>query len=125
MRPTLVGLLLGCVILFAACDPGAEITYNNLTGQQLCIYESERSEPSGIGQRGCGEVAPEEKQAYLHGPCRGDDPLWIVITIGPGGEHVYSRLATCGEWDGETVTIEQRGEQLMVTDSLPSETPSP
>ena len=125
MRSGLIGLLLGCAIIFAACDPAAAITYDNLTGQRLCVYESERSAPSATSDRGCNEVAPKEKQSYLHGPCSGDDPLWILITIGPGGKHVYSRFATCEEWDGETVTIEQRGDEFVVTDSLPDGTPSP
>jgi hypothetical protein len=126
MRSALIGLLLGCAIVFAACDPAAAITYDNLTGQRLCVYESyRRSAPSATGERGCNEVAPNEKLTYGHGPCSGDDPVWILITVGPGGKHIYSRFATCEEWDGEAVTIEQRGDEFAVTDSLPDGTPSP
>ncbi len=125
MRWILIAPLLGFAIVLSGCDPSPNITYDNQTGYLLCAVDSGRGPPKATPER-CDEIEPNERQSYLTSVCSGDDPLWILMTVGPGGEEIYGpKLATCEEWDGATVTIQLRGDEFVVTDSLPDNTPSP
>ena len=54
-------------------------------------------------------------------------PITMIITVKQGGDQIYSRTATCGEWQdsGGRFVIEQEADEFIVTDSLPDSTPSP
>ncbi|MEX1252890.1 MAG: hypothetical protein WEE64_00980 [Dehalococcoidia bacterium] len=49
----------------------------------------------------------------------------MIITVKEGGREVYRRTASCGEWNdsGKRLIIEQKGDEFIVTDSLPDSTP--
>lgn len=115
-----LALLLGSLVVLTACDPSARMTYDNQTGQRLCVYPGYQ----GADPDFCDAVEPNEHQTYEH-ICTGDEPVWNVITAGQGGAEIYRRVATCEEWDDATVTIQQRGDEFVVTDDLPDRTPRP
>jgi len=117
MRAVLSVMLFGSAfLLLTACDPAPNVTYDNQTEYRLCTYPSEAASAEF-----CDEIEPNEGQSYLMKVCSGDDPLWITLAVGQGGATIYTRFATCGEWDGTTVTIQQHGDEFVVTDSLPGE----
>ena len=128
MRPILVALLLGCVIVFSACwvnENEVKLTFVNESDVGLCFNLSSSSAATGDF---CGEVKARGKSVWRPG-CSpsGDQPITVVLSVGPGGREIYNRTATCNEWEesGAKFTIEQRGDELVVTDSLPDATPSP
>ena len=118
MKSIFLALLLGLAFLFAACESGPTITYDNQTRHRLCVKVSQAGPPSNTNS--CADVPPNEKQEYFSTICSGDDLVWISITVGLSGQEIYGpRLATCEEWDGSTVTIQQRVDEFVVSDNLP------
>ncbi len=124
MRAIIVAILIGFAFILAACDPSPEIIYDNQTEQTLCFYSSEKGPPTASLE--CGNaVKASQRKSYLTGICRGDDVEWVMLTVGPGGDQIYTKMATCEEWDRATITIQERGGQFVVTDTLPLPTPTP
>ena len=128
MRPILVALLLGCVIVFAACwlsENRVKLSFVNDSDELLCFN---LSSADAAGGDYCDEVRPRRTSVWRP-ECSpsGNQPLTVVLSLGPGGREVYNRTATCNEWEasGAKFTIEQRGDEFVVTDSLPDSTPSP
>ncbi len=128
MRSILVALLLGCVIVFSACwvnENEVKLTFVNESDVGLCFNLSSSSAATGDF---CGEVKAQGKSVWRPG-CSpsGDQPITVVLSVGPGGREIYNRTATCNEWEesGAKFTIEQRGDELVVTDSLQDGTSTP
>ena len=128
MRPILVALLLGCVIVFAACwlsENRVKMTFVNDSDALLCFNLSSAEAARGDS---CGEVKSRRTSVWRPG-CSpsGSEPLTVVLSLGQGGREIYNRTATCNEWEasGAKFTIEQRGDEFVVTESLPDSTPSP
>ncbi len=131
MRAILVALLLGSVTFFAAClDSGEQVklTFVNDSDSRLCFNLSSAGAARGDT---CSEVKPRGTSIWRPGCGYGTDaernPLTVVLTVGPGGREIYNRTALCNEWEesGARFTIEQRGDEFVVTDSLQDATPSP
>jgi len=125
-RTALVGLLLVLGALLVACDPGIGITIVNESASAICWYSSgnyghggERPDSSDPDEK-CSLVAAGE----THGPsvvlCHSGNAKWVVLTLGSGGPEIYSREATCGEWEaaGATITIRQRDGEFVVDDGF-------
>ena len=128
MRSVLVASLLGSTIVFSACwvnENEVKLTFVNESDVGLCFNLSSSSAATGDF---CGEVKPRGTTAWIPG-CSpsGDQLITVVLTVGQGGREIYNRTATCNEWEDALATfiIKQRGDELVVTDSLPDATPSP
>jgi hypothetical protein len=128
MRSILVALLLGCVIVFSACwlnENEVKLTFVNSSDSLLCFNLNSWIAASGDF---CNEVKARDTSVWRPG-CSpsGDQPITVVLSVGPGGREIYNRTATCNEWEesGAKFTIEQRGDELVVTDSLPDGSPTP
>ena len=128
MRSILVALLLGCVIVFAACwlvENRVKMTFVNDSDAPLCFNLS-----SAAAERGdtCSRVKPRGTTVWSpECSSAGEEPLMVVLSLEQGGRDVYNRTATCNEWEepGARFTIEQRGDEFIVMDSLPDGTSSP
>ena len=118
MRGILVTLLFGSAIVLSACDPAASITFDNRTEHRLCRYESKKADPPQADPEHCDAVEPNERITSSGPVCRGDDLVWILITVGQGGDDIYTKQAMCEEWEGATVTIQRRDDEFVVTDTL-------
>jgi len=98
------------------------LTFVNETDSLLCFNVDAAS-----GEF-CDEVKPQAKSVWRP-ECgqAGKQPLTIVLTLGQGGPEVYNGTATCDEWEdsGGKFMIEQRGGEIVVTDSLPDSAPGP
>src|SRR3972149_2129167 len=131
MGSILVALLLGGLIVGVGCLDEAlgerhiKLTFINSSDSLLCFNLSSAEAARGDS---CGEVKSRRTSVWRP-RCSpsGSEPLTVVLSLGPGGREVYNRTATCDEWEasGAKFTIEQRGDELVVTDSLPDSTPSP
>ncbi len=127
MRPILVALLLGWVIVSAACldERTIKLTFVNSSDSLLCFNLS-----SAAAARGdtCGEVKPRGTTVWRP-ECgqAGEQPLTVVLSVPPGGREIYNRTATCNEWEDAQATfiIKQRGGELVVADSLPDAITNP
>ncbi len=128
MRSVFIALLLGSIIVLAACwynDNDVKLTFVNSSDSLLCF----RLSSAGAARVDfCDEVKPRGRSAWIPG-CSpsGDQPITVVLTVGPGGREIYNRTATCNEWEDALATfiIKQRGDELVVSDSLPSELNTP
>ncbi len=108
--------LFATVPLLAACDPGIGIRFENRTDSLICLNPRETDEsPTGP----CDEIEPRETVTYGM-LCTSDRERSVTLTDGVGGEVLYRRTATCGEWEdsGATVTIDWDGDNFIVTDSF-------
>lgn len=123
-------LFIGVLSVLAACiksDPEVSFTFDNKTDSLLCYFPN-----SGLARGGFCEadIQPHEKRAWGQ-ECGPHDPdsteAAVVLTVGPRGQVIYHKAATCKQWNDANakITIEQRGDQFVVTDSLPGATPSP
>ena len=129
MRSILVALLLGSLIVFAACwlidGNTVKMTFVNDSDSGLCFNLSSSAAASGDF---CGEVKARDTSVWRPG-CSpsGEQRLTVVLSIGPGGREIYNRTATCNDWEesGAKFVIVQRGDELVVTDSLPDGSPTP
>ena len=107
---------------------GFDIRYVNRTGQTLCVYDSSSGAPPGVSPRGCNQLDPSSDKTYTHGYCDApDETWWLLLTTGPGGEHIYLRSLTCEEWQDAdvTITVEQTDGGFAARDSLPGLSPTP
>jgi len=133
MRTTLSLLVLGSIAVLSACfgEARSEVrfTFLNNTDTRLCQVPGL---PDANAAELCDEVKPQGKthSTYECGfPAVEEDtsPLRLVLTAGLGGDIVYNRSAPCNEWkrSGATITIDNREEKFVVTDSLSDVAPSP
>ncbi|MEX0800619.1 MAG: hypothetical protein WD379_05325 [Dehalococcoidia bacterium] len=99
------------------------MTFINESDSLLCFNLS-----SAAAARGdtCGEIEPRGTTIWRP-ECgqAGKQPLTVVLSVGPGGREVYNGTVTCKEWEdsGAKFMIEQRGDELLVTDSLSGSAP--
>jgi len=143
MRSVFIALLLGSIIVFAACglttfpdEHPLKLTFINTSDSLLCFNTS------GTGVDFCNKVNPRGISFWRPGCGSGKgavrNPITVVLTVKQGDRRVvltekegerriYQRTATCKEWEdsGATFIIKQRGDEFIVTDSLPDAPPSP
>ncbi len=129
MRSVIVALLLGSVIVGVGClgqalgEHPIKLTFINSSDTPLCF-----GRPGG---RLCAEVKPRGISVWRPGCGIGEgavqNPITVVLIVKEGGRRIYQRTATCEEWEdsGATFIIKQRGDEFIVTDSLPDATSSP
>ena len=115
------------MIIFAACltENEVKMTFVNSSDSLLCFNQS--SEYAATGDF-CNEIKPRATSVWRPGGSpSGERPVIVVLNAGPRGREIYNRTATCNEWkeSGAKFTIEQRGDEFIVTDSLPDGTSSP
>lgn len=127
-----VSAMLCAIILLAACYGSdrsrVQFTFENNTDALLCLFPSSAD---AAWARLCDEVKPR-KDSVLAAPCGEpavkDDPtpITVVLTVGLGGEVIYTRMAPCNEWNasGAKITIDEQDGQFVVTDSLPEDASS-
>jgi hypothetical protein len=133
----LLGLALAGLASLSGCDclnhVEVKATFINGTDTLLCDHyfawganKSGRI-PDELGcAGGAGEtVKPHERRTRLPG-CGYYGPdeafnLTIVLTVFSDGRVIYNRTASCKEWNDANATfiIKQRGDDFVVTDSLP------
>jgi len=114
----MAALLLVFGISVCGESPRPDLTFFNNTDSLMCFYEYQ-SDPDV-----CLEVRPHGKTMF-RGECSGrqPQPMTVVLTVADGRQELYKRTALCEEWKkSDTFIIEQRGDELVITDSLP-ETP--
>jgi hypothetical protein len=129
-RSVLVASLLGCVIVLTACglttfpdEHPLKLTFINTSDSLLCFNAP------GLGF--CDEVKPRGISFWSPGCGSGKgavrNPITVVLSAHEEGIKIYQRTATCKEWEdaGATFIIKQRGDEFIVTDSLPDGTSSP
>jgi hypothetical protein len=131
MRSIFLAPLLGlAAILFAAClnsPVDVEMTFVNRSDSSLCLYHS--SNAPGIDA--CSEVKANARTVWTTGCGYAEEarsyPITVVLTLGEVGREIYSRTATCKEWQDADATfiIKQIGNEFIITDSLPSVARSP
>ena len=105
-------------IVFGACEPGSiKFRFDNRTSATLCFFQSEQSEALG----GCEAKVGELKVTRWEPECAPDQPETVILTVGDSGERIYSRTATCREWNetDRTFVIEQRDGEFVVTEPVP------
>jgi hypothetical protein len=134
MRTLITVLLSGFVgAITAACAffdyPEVTLTFINTTDALLCNHNvswpAGEADPIDARSWGCSaEVQPNGKTTWR--PECGDNApasafdLTVVLTLASDGREIYNRTETCEAWNDAhaTLVIEQRGEELVVTDSL-------
>jgi len=108
---------------------GFEVRYVNNTDAGLCVYDSTSGPPRGVGTRGCNKIEAHENKTYSHGYCdRPEEEWWLLVTDGPGGQHIYLSSLTCEQWQHSdpTITIDRVAGRFVVSEDLPNlATPSP
>jgi hypothetical protein len=103
-------------------------TFDNRTDSLLCYYLSPEAASAARCQQ---EVGPQAETAWTpgcgSGPGVEKNPITVVLTVKQGGRQIYNRTAECRVWQDSdrTFVIEQRGDELVVTDSLPDDTRGP
>lgn len=123
MRSIIIALLLGSALVLGACLPDSEqvkLSFENNSDSELCFNLTK------VSRGYCDEV--EARGTTVWRPeCHLKQALTIVLSVAEGRREIYNRTATCEEWiaSGAKFTIEQRGGELVVTDSLPDASPSP
>ena len=130
MRSVLVASLLGCAIVLTACglttypdEHPLKLTFINTSDSLLCFNSP------GLGF--CNEVKPRGISFWRPGCGFGKaavrNPITVVLSAHEEGIKIYQRTATCNDWDelGAKFIIVQRGDELVVTDSLPDGSPTP
>lgn len=128
-RPALVALLLSCSLVFSACggslfsENTVKMTFANESDSLLCFNLSS----AGAARADyCDEIKPNGTSVWRPGCDKaGKQPITVVLTLGPGGSEIYNRTAECNTWEesGAEFTIEARGDEFVVTDSLPDYLP--
>jgi hypothetical protein len=116
-----IGFLAVVIVLsIPACGETArpDIKVFNNTDALLCLYEF------AVVADSCDpEVKPHSKTVYS-GECSGTPPpsMQVVLIAAEGRREVYRRTELCREWkEWDTIIIEQQGDELVITDSLPDE----
>ena len=124
----LIALLVGIVIIFAACHEDVKLSFDNRTEALLCFYSSTKyaSEAECLD-----EVKPLKETTSVPGCGYGTDadkiPLTVVLTVKDGGRQIYQRTEECRIWQKSSrkFVIQQSGDDFVVTDPLAATTPSP
>ncbi len=130
MRSVLVASLLGFAIVLTACglttypdEHPLKLTFINTSDSLLCFGRS--------GVDFCDKVTARGISFWHPGCGSGKgavrNRITVVLTVKEGGRRIYQRTATCNEWEdaGATFIIKQRGDEFIVTDSLPDGSPNP
>ena len=112
------------IVIFTACglsfgpdDHPIKLTFINTSDSLLCFNSH------GFGF--CDEVKPRDTSIWRpgcgSGKGAGRNPITVVLSAHEEGIKIYQRTATCNEWEdsGGTFLIKQRGDDFIVTDSLP------
>lgn len=118
--------LLIVIVVGLGCGPASVLfTFDNRTDAVLCEY---RAPNPAAAARCSAELEPRAETEWERG-CAGDAniPITVIIAVKQGGDQIYRRTATCGEWldTDRRFVIEQEGDEFIVTDSLPDSAPSP
>ena len=139
--PPLASLLL-VLVLAAACISNperAEMTFNNTSDVPVCFHPSSvtgqrggiaETEDVAVAGRACDEIKPRAVSSRDTGCGYGDSArnhlVTVRLTAGPGGQRIYEKTVACFEWQDAHATfiIKRRGNEFVVTDSLPGETPT-
>ena len=123
-RVGLIPLLIGSLIMFARClgEPKVKVRFENKGDSDLC-FNFTKVIPGLCDEVRAGATTVSRPD------CKNPETttLTIVLSVAEGRREIYSRTATCKEWvaSGAKITIEKRGDELVITDSLPDATPSP
>ena len=131
MGSVFIALLIAIFAVSTACwlkHESVQFTFDNRTGSLLCSYPSQ---PDASSARCLSEIDPLAETTLGRG-C-GDGPgaekarIPVILTVKQGGRQIYNRTAECRVWQDSdrTFVIEQRGDEFVVTDSLPSELDTP
>lgn len=104
-------VLLGAVFA-AGCDPGINLEIRNQTDSDVCWYES-------LAHKVC-TLIPANKTTEWTTFCTGDEDQVVILKVVATTEVIYSRTATCREWEdsGAWVEVRQEGKRFVVEDSL-------
>jgi hypothetical protein len=126
LRPMVWVLVAVVMIGGLAClheAPRNKLTFVNETDSLLCFNRT--SEAAARGDV-CSELPADETTVWRPG-CGEFDMQPVVLTVGRGGPEIYKKTVSCDEWEesGGRIVIEQRGDKLVVTDSLTGSTPNP
>ena len=117
--PVVMLAMAGVMVFLVACAGSVKLTFINETDALLC-YSSSRASAEAGGR--CQEVRPNATSAFRPGcgNARQTSPVSAVLTLGQTDPLIY-------EWrdSGATITIGRRGDEFIVTDSLPAATPDP
>ena len=123
-----------CIVIFVAStacflkNVDVQFTFDNRTGSLLCSYRSPGLASSG---RCLNDIDTLAETAWIvgcgDGPGVEKNPITVVLTVKQGGRQIYNRTAECRVWqDSDRIfVIEQRGDEFVVTDSLPSKLDTP
>ena len=124
MRWALLAFLILVTVTLVACDPGIGMTVVNNTDVPICwyssgVYGAGKNFPDTTDPEGCMSVEPGGRLVVGVG-CYSDSTKWVVLTLGVGGQEIYAKSATCGEWEkaGATVVLDQRDGEYVVRDGL-------
>src|SRR5438874_1224547 len=114
--PRGAAVILLTVGVFAACGNATDTVrfhYGNRTDSTLCTYPSAQ----GAAAARCVEPAEPHATTRLGSGCGYGSasavrthPVTMILTVKDTGQQIYSRTASCGEWNdsGATLVIEQR-----------------
>ena len=107
-------------LLVAACGPAdVGFTFDNRTDTVLCEYPS----PQDAAGASCLVALDPRAETKGGRDCdgKGERPVSVIITVKDGGDQIYSRTASCGEWNDtdRRFVIEQDGSSFLVSDSFP------
>ena len=119
MRLGLFGVALAGVLLVSGCfgHRAFNVRIDNQSNRIICIYESPEGPPQGLSERGCWEWKAGKHGTGAFGYCDGgSDDRSLLVTDGPGGEHLYEKSGTCDQWDywKVTLTIQEDPEGSLV-----------
>jgi hypothetical protein len=122
--------LISTILVSSGCGPNHEevrLTFDNHTDSPLCFYRYPEDIAGGCRQ----EVEPLTNTAWRPGCGYGEEadraPLTVLLTVREGGRQIYNRTAECRVWQNSDrkFVIERRGDEFVVTDSLPDAKSSP
>ena len=129
MRSILVAPLLGFLFIGPCCAIECfhfRVEFVNNTDSLLCC-EGAPGQYGQFSDRCLNRIEPQGTTVWRPECESGGDYSTVRLTVGARGREIYDRTATCGEWkaSGGTFIIEQDGDEFVVADSLPENTPSP
>jgi hypothetical protein len=114
------------------------MTFVNTSDAVLCFHPSSAAAPgvstarpedlTALGKT-CdgikpGEISKRDTGCGYGGSAR-NHSVTVRLTVRSTGHAIYEKTAACFEWQDAHATfiIKQRGDQFLVIDSLPAETP--
>jgi hypothetical protein len=100
--------------MFISCaDRTTSFYFDNRAPYVLCYYAADESEALG---RCANEVDAQQVTEWAP-ECGADQPLTTILTVRESGERIYTRTATCSEWNDtdRKFVIEQRDGKFVVT----------